>query len=108
VKHKDVELAAPPQKPSNQAKRQVVTRSEGVTPSERYSKQLCDHSFLSLWSYPGGFRDQGGTGKGDGKEVCDLLVVFENHIIIFSDKRIHFDNTDNIEVGCARWFKKAV
>jgi len=40
--------------------------------------------------------------------VCDLLVVFENHIIIFSDKRIHFQNTDKIEVGWGRWFRTAV
>jgi hypothetical protein len=90
-------------------KRQAVRRSEGVTPSERYLKSLCDRSFLSLWSYPGVFRDQGRTnGKGDGKEVCDLLVVFENHVIIFSDKHIQFDNADDVGVGWPRWFRKAV
>ena len=47
-------------------------------------------------------------GKGDGKEVADLLVVFENHIIIFSDKHIHFEKTEQIEVGWGRWFRKAV
>lgn len=91
--------------------RQTITRSEGVTPSERYLKTLCDRTFLSLWSYSGAFRDQGegrALGKGDGKEVSDLLVVFENHVIIFSDKHIRFDNTDSIEVSWGRWFKKAV
>ncbi len=98
-----------PQQSPNDAKRQIVTRSEGVTPSERYLKKLCDRTFLSLWSYPGVFRDQGRkAGKGDGKEVSDLLVVFENHVIIFSDKHINFDDTDNTEVGWGRWFKKAV
>jgi SEC-C motif len=88
---------------------ETVARSEGTTPSEHYLKKLCDRSFLSLWSYPGVFRDQGRTnGKGDGKEVADLLVVFENHIIIFSDKHIRFATTDKIESGWARWFKKAV
>ena len=47
-------------------------------------------------------------GKGDEKEVADLLVVFENHVIVFSDKHIHFENTDDIEVGWGRWFRKAV
>jgi hypothetical protein len=71
-------------------------------------KKLCDHSLLSLWSYPGVFRDQGRPGgKGDGKEVADLLVVFENHVIIFSDKHILFD-TSSVEVAWSRWFKKAV
>lgn len=84
-------------------------RAEGVTPAERYLKMLCDRSFLSLWSYPGIYRDQGKTGgKGDGKEVCDLLVVFENHIIIFSDKDCSFPNTDNIELDWARWYRKAI
>src|SRR6266852_5069777 len=88
---------------------QAVIRAEGVTASERYLQRLCEHSFLSLWSYPGVFRDQGRTnGKGDGKEVCDLLVVFENHVIIFSDKHIQFAATDNISVGWGRWFRKAV
>lgn len=59
----------------------AVPRADGVTESERYLKTLCDRTFLSLWSYPGVYRDQGRPGKGDGKEVCDLLVVFENHVI---------------------------
>jgi SEC-C motif len=102
-------MAALPQSATERAERQIVTRSEGVTPSERYLKKLCDRSFLSLWSYPGLFRDQGRTGgKGDGKEVADLLVVFENHVIIFSDKHIRFDKHGSIEVGWGRWFKKAV
>ena len=96
-----------PQK--GQPRRETITRSEGTTPSEKYLKKLCDRSFLSLWSYPSIFRDQGRTkGKGDGKEVADLLVVFENHVIVFSDKHIHFENTDDIEVGWGRWFRKAV
>jgi len=109
TRQKDTKVVALPQDGSNHAKRQTVTRSEGVTPSERYLKKLCDHSFLSLWSYPGVFRDQGRTGgKGDGKELADLLVVFENHVIIFSDKHIQFDNASSVEVGWSRWFKKAV
>lgn len=92
-----------------QSTRETVTRAEGITESEKYLKKLCDRSFLSLWSYPGVFRDQGRpNGKGDGKEVCDLLVVFENHIIIFSDKHIQFDTSHGIKVGWARWFRKAV
>jgi hypothetical protein len=60
-----------------------IERADGVTEAERYLKRLCDRTFLSLWSYPGVYRDQG-SGKGtEGKEVCDLLVVFENHIIIW-------------------------
>ncbi|MGB8522326.1 MAG: SEC-C domain-containing protein [Candidatus Acidiferrales bacterium] len=87
----------------------AVVPAEGVTKAERYLAKLCRHSFLSMWSYPGVFKDQGRhNGKGDGKEVCDLLVVFENHIIIFSDKDCHFDDAGDLLEKWARWFKRAV
>lgn len=86
-----------------------VVAAVGVTESERYLGKLCKRSFLALWSYPGVYRDQGRhEGKGDGKEVCDLLVVFENHIIIFSDKHCHFADSDDVELAWARWYRKAV
>lgn len=86
-----------------------LRRADGVTEAERYLKKLCDHSFLSLWSYPGVYRDQGRGGKaGDGKEVCELLVVFEDHIIIFSDKDCQFPNTGDIELDWSRWYRKAI
>src|SRR4051812_34436003 len=84
-------------------------RSDGVTTAERYLKRLCDRSFLSLWSYPGLYRDQGGGGgKGDGKELCDLLVVFENYIIIFSDKDCAFPDSGDLERDWCRWYRRAV
>jgi hypothetical protein len=87
----------------------TVQPAEGVTDAERYLAKLCKRSFLSLWSYSGVFRDQGRVdGKGDGKEVCDLLVVFDNHIIIFSDKDCEFQNYTDLRMAWARWFKKAV
>jgi hypothetical protein len=88
----------------------AVTSSEGVTAAERYLAKLCKRSFLSMWSYPGVFRDQKAAvgGKGDGKELCDLLVVFENHVIIFSDKDCGFNDTVDLQVAWARWFKKAI
>jgi hypothetical protein len=83
-------------------------RAEGVTDAERYLKRLCDKTFLSLWSHAGIYRDQGKAGSGDGKEVCDLLVVFKNDIIIFSDKDCRFPNTENLELDWSRWFRRAV
>lgn len=85
-----------------------IERADGITPSEKYLKQLCDKAFLSLWSYSGIYRDQKQGGKGDGKELCDLLVVFENHIIIFSDKYIEFPNSGNIQLDWSRWYRRAV
>lgn len=81
---------------------------EGLTAAEHHLAQLCERSFLSLWSYPSVFRDQGQKNGGDGKEICDLLVVFENHIIIFSDKDCEFRDTGNLETEWKRWYKKAV
>lgn len=85
-----------------------ITRADGTTQSERYLKNLCDRTFLSLWSYPGVYRDQGRPGKGDGKELCDLLVVFENHIIIFSDKDCAFRDSGDLVKDWSRWFRKSV
>jgi hypothetical protein len=80
-----------------------IVRTNGVTSAERYLKKLCDHSFLSMWSYTGVFND-----KGTGQEICDLLVVFGNHIIIFSDKDCEFPNTGDTELDWKRWYKKAI
>jgi SEC-C motif len=86
-----------------------IYRASGESQSERYLKQLCDASFLSLWSYLNIFRDQGQQDKkGDGKEVCDLLVVFQNHIIIFSDKSCNFPDTGNLQLDWSRWFRKSI
>jgi hypothetical protein len=87
-----------------------IVPAEGVTAAERYLAKRCKRSFLSLWSYPGVFRDQKAApgGKGDGKELCDLLVVFENHIIIFSDKNCRFGDVGKLQVQWPRWFKRAV
>jgi hypothetical protein len=77
------------------------TKSAGLTASERYLAELCERSFLSLWSYPNVFRQP-------GKELCDNLVVFRDHIIIFSDKSCQFPNTGDMTQDWRRWFKRAV
>jgi len=88
--------------------RTPVCRSDGITDAERYLKRLCDRSFLSLWSYSGVCRDQSAIGGSQGKEVCDLLVVFDDHVIIFSDKNCEFPDTGNLELDWRRWFRRAV
>jgi hypothetical protein len=59
-----------------------------VTESEELVYRLCTKSFLSLWSYPNP------RGKR-GKELCDILVVCEPDIIIFSVKEAAFKDTGN-------------
>ncbi len=88
--------------------REPIVRGAGITPTERYLKLLCDSTFLSLWSYPGVYRDQRSGNTGHGKEVCDLLVVFENDILIFSDKQCEFGDTGNLKTSWSRWFRRAV
>ena len=85
-----------------------LQRGTGVTVTERYLSRLADRSFLTLWSYPAIYRDQGQKGAGHGKEVCDLLVVFENHILIFSDKDVIYGNSNDEDVNWARWYRKAI
>jgi hypothetical protein len=82
---------------------QPVIKSPPVTSSERYLEALSAKSFLSLWSYPRIFRDQ-----HNGKEVCDLLVIFESDIVIFSDKHCTFKNTSRPCVDWERWFTKTI
>jgi hypothetical protein len=86
----------------------VVARAKGVTPAERYLQSLCERSFLSLWSYPSTFRDQKTGGKGHGKELCDLLVVFGDDVLVFSDKSCAFPNTGDPRRDWSRWFRTAV
>lgn len=77
--------------------------NEGITKTERYLKRLCNKSFLSLWSRAGIYND-----KKPGQEICDVLVVFDNDIIIFSDKHCEFPDTDDDSVNWQRWYRKAI
>lgn len=85
-----------------------IIRADGINESERYLKQLCDRTFLSLWSYSGIYSNEGLNKNKQGKEVCDLLAIFENNIIIFSDKDCGFTDSGDLEVDWNRWFKKSI
>lgn len=81
----------------------VIVKSEGVTFTERLLANLCERSFLKLWSYPNPFKD-------DRDELCDLLAVFENHLFIFFDREnLSLSNENNNPViNWNRWKKKAI
>ncbi len=88
----------------------AVVRGQGINTSERDLVRLAERSFLSIWSYPNVWRDQkfsGGHG-GDGKELCDMLVVFDEHVIIFSDKDVAYKPHTDPKVAWRRWYKSAV
>jgi len=81
----------------------VIVKSQGSTPTERLLADLCERSFLKLWSYPNPVKD-------DGDELCDLLAVFENQIFIFFDRESRqLDKSDKDPlVYWKRWKKKVI
>lgn len=81
----------------------AIQKSSGHTPTERYLSHLCDQTFLGLWSYANPF-------KADGKELCDLIAVFENHVFLFFDRESRkFDRVNaDIQLMWERWKKEAI
>ena len=81
----------------------ILEKSDGASDSERYLIQKCQSTFMSLWSYPNLF-----TSEKKGKELCDVLALFGNHLFLFSDKFCVFDESDRIEIAWNRWYKHAI
>ncbi len=66
-------------------------------------------SFLSPWSFSNVYTNEGQTNlSADGKELCDLLVIFNNHVLVFSDKACSFQSNNQIEHAWPRWYKRAI
>jgi len=72
-----------------------------MTSSEKYVSELCKKSFLPFWSFPSPL------GK-KGKELCDVLVVCGNDIIIISIKDIKVSEHPDKTIQYDRWQKKAI
>jgi len=86
-----------------------AAESQGTTDSERVLARLARKVFLSLWSYSNVYIDEGRSGgKGDGKELTDLLVVFGTDVLLFSDKHCAFQSGVDIKVAWPRWYKRAI
>jgi hypothetical protein len=81
----------------------AIQKSSGHTPTERYLSHLCDRTFLGPWSYANPF-------KADGKELCDLIAVFESHVFLFFDRESRkFEKGDaDIQVTWERWKREAI
>ncbi len=78
-----------------------AAEAQGTTASERALTRLARKAFLSLWSYPNVYSDEGrskGKGKGDGKELVDLLVVFGNDVLLFG-QALRFPDRHRCEGG---------
>lgn len=72
-----------------------------MTPSEEYVASLCEKSFLPFWSFPNPI------GKKN-KELCDVLVVCGDYILIISVKDIRVSNHSDENIQYERWVKKAI
>lgn len=94
---------------SNKTAWEKAAEAKGTTDSERALAQLARKAFLSLWSYPNVYSDEGRSGgKGDGKELVDLLVVFGTDVLLFSDKHCAFQSHVDIKIAWPRWYKRAI
>jgi len=78
----------------------TIKRGSGSTPSEELLAELADQTFLDLWSWPNVYKEP-------GKELCDLLVVCGDEVVIFSDKSIDWPS-GTIEVAWPRWYRRAI
>lgn len=86
----------------------AIIRGEGLTPSEQRLARFASRAFLRLWSYPNTFNDRTKTACGGGQEIADLLAVFENHVVLFSDKAISWQDDKPAELAWSRWYRRAV
>jgi hypothetical protein len=69
--------------------------------SEKFTYELCKKSFLSLWSFAT-------PHLQNRKELCDILVVSDPYVIIFSVKEIRFADNALEAVALERWRREAV
>jgi hypothetical protein len=72
-----------------------------LTRSEELVHRLSRDSFLSVWTYPNPLNSK-------GKELCDVLVVCDPHVLIFSVKEIEYKDTGRPEVDVERWRRAAI
>ena len=80
-----------------------IEKSRGITPTERLLSTLCENTFLKLWSYANPYKE-------DGKELCDLIAVFDNHVFLFFDRESRrFDNNPkDVHLAWRRWQSKVI
>jgi hypothetical protein len=73
-----------------------VSLTVALSRSEAYLHDLADRTFLKPWTVPNAYR-------ASGKELSDLVVVFGDNVIIFSDKACVYD-----EAQPERWRREAI
>lgn len=73
-----------------------------VNSSEEFVYQVCRETFLSLWSYANP------RSSDPRKELCDILIVCEPHVLIFCVKERLYEESTDITSGWERWHRKAI
>src|SRR3546814_6773598 len=81
----------------------ATKKSIGVTETERMLADFCERSFRKLWTYPNPYKD-------DGKELCDVLAVFGDHVFIFFDREKAFTDTPESDpmIVWDRWKRRTI
>jgi hypothetical protein len=72
-----------------------------VNSTEQFVLGVCQGSFLSLWCH------NNPKGKG-GKELCDILVICDPHVIVISVKEVLLKGVEDSSVNYSRWERRAV
>ncbi len=78
-----------------------ISYGEGLTPTEQLLKYFGERSFLRFWSHANPHR----TPK---EELCDLLVVCGDYVIVFSDKSVDFKVHRGKQVAWRQWYREAI
>ena len=70
--------------------------------TEQFVYDICRGSFLALWSYANP------RGQSAAKELCDVLVICDPDVILFSVKEIRVASDIAASVQFERWTRKAI
>lgn len=76
-------------------------RARGLTSSERILADIADRSFLSLWTYPNPYKER-------NRELADLIVVFGDDVILFSDKAGAYPDSGDPALDWSRYYRSAI
>lgn len=76
-------------------------RAAGLTASERILADIADRSFLSLWTYPNPYKER-------NRELTDVIVVFGNDVLLFSDKAGAYPDSGDPALDWTRYYRSAI
>jgi hypothetical protein len=78
-----------------------INFGEGFTPTEQLLKSFGERSFLRFWSHAN-------PRLTPTQELCDLLVICGDYVIMFSDKSSDFQFDEDEQIAWRRWYRRAI